>query len=74
MATRVQPPRRGDGGRGSRAIELSSRVFVSCYEKDTKENSIWIGRVQKMGQKVQKSTLEYHNSVHLDQIPDGWFV
>jgi hypothetical protein len=56
------------------AIQLSSRVFVSCSDKKTRQKRIWIGRVQKMGRKVDKRTIEYHRPVHLDRIPDGGFL
>ena len=61
------------GGK-SNAIELGSRVFVRCLEKDGKTYRIWVGRVQKMGRRVGKKTYEYHNPVHLEHIPDGGFV
>jgi hypothetical protein len=41
---------------------LSSRIFVSVYDGVNKRNDIWIGRVQKMGRKVTKRTLEYHTT------------
>ena len=61
-------------GGNSRAIELHSRVFVSCYDVKAKLNRIWIGRVQKMGRKVEKRTIMYHRPVHLDRIPVGGFL
>ena len=64
----------GMRGGNSRAIELHSRVFVSCYDKKENMNRIWIGRVQKMGRKVEKRTIMYHRPVHLDRIPDGGFL
>ena len=61
-------------GGNSRAIELHSRVFVSCYDVKAKLNRIWIGRVQKMGRKVEKRTIMYHRPVYLDRIPVGGFL
>ena len=67
------PAEEMEGGK-ARAIELGSRVFVSCYDESRNQDRIWIGRVQKMGRKVEKRTIEYHNPVHLKRIPEGGFV
>jgi hypothetical protein len=62
-----------EGGKRA-AIQLGTRVFVSCYDKVAKQSRIWVGRVQKMGRQVEKRTIEYHRPVHLKRIPAGGFV
>jgi hypothetical protein len=74
MVTRMHLQRARWRGGKTGAIQLGSRVFVSCYDKVRKEKRIWIGRVQKMGRKVEKRTIEYHRPVHLKRIPAGGFV
>ena len=69
----ASPAREMEGGQKG-AIELGRRVFVSCYDKFTNEKRIWVGRIQKMGRKVEKRTIEYHRPVHLKRIPAGGFV
>jgi hypothetical protein len=67
------PAEEMDGG-GCNAISVSSRVFVSCFDKTANESRIWIGRVQKMGRKVEKKTYEYQDPVHIARIPSGCYI
>jgi hypothetical protein len=65
-----------DGQNG--AIELATRVLVLHVEPATKtraeERSIWIGRVQKMGQKVGKKAYEHHDPVRMNKVPPGGYM
>jgi hypothetical protein len=63
-----------DGGGRCTAISVSSRVFVRCYEESTKQHRIWIGRVQKMGRKLEKKTYEYQDPVHINRISGGCYT
>jgi len=67
------PAEEMDGG-GCAAISVSSRVFVRCYDDKYDIHRIWIGRVQKMGRKVEKKTYEYQDPVHINRIPDGCYI
>ena len=70
----MEPQRKRWMGGGCAAISVSSRVFVRCYDVKYDIHRIWIGRVQKMGRKVEKKTYEYQDPVHINRIPDGCYI
>jgi hypothetical protein len=61
-----------DGQSGT--IELPTRVFVRHVDEKTDMASIWIGRDQKTGRKVDKEIYEYHNPVRMDKISSGGYM
>jgi hypothetical protein len=68
------PGGRDGGGRVQRNSGFKPSVCELLQQETQKGSRIWIGRVQKMGRKVEKKTFEYQDPVHIDRIPDGCYV